>query len=114
MSDTNPTTLPPDTAAEIANIESEIGRFLAGTLAPEPMDARTDGALGGVLWTAPPPPAASAAFRARYSRYAGPQDALCCPSAISTVYFEVRTAGIVPGASVLVPLRVETAPNPAG
>ena len=35
MSDTNPMTLPPDTAAEIANIESEIGRFLAGTLAPE-------------------------------------------------------------------------------
>lgn len=90
------------------------GGGFAGTLAPEPMDARTDGALGGVLWTAPPPPGASAAFRARYSRYAGPQDALCCPSAISTVYFEVRTAGIVPGASVLVPLRVETAPNPAG
>jgi sulfite reductase (ferredoxin) len=35
MSDTNPTSLPSDTAAEITNIESEIGRFLAGTLAPE-------------------------------------------------------------------------------
>ncbi|HZN03828.1 MAG TPA: nitrite reductase, partial [Candidatus Polarisedimenticolia bacterium] len=35
MSDTNPTSLPSETAAEIANIESEIGRFLAGTLAPE-------------------------------------------------------------------------------
>ena len=35
MTDLNPTSLPPSTAAEIANIESEIGRFLDGTLPPE-------------------------------------------------------------------------------
>ena len=33
--ETTRNTLPPDTAAEIDNIEAEIGRFLAGTLAPE-------------------------------------------------------------------------------
>ena len=42
------------------------GNSFAGTLAPEPMDSRTDGALGSVLWTAPPPPGASAALQARY------------------------------------------------
>ncbi|HZN04048.1 MAG TPA: nitrite/sulfite reductase [Candidatus Polarisedimenticolia bacterium] len=35
MNELDSTSLPPETAAEIANIESEIGRFLAGTLAPE-------------------------------------------------------------------------------
>jgi sulfite reductase (ferredoxin) len=35
MSDTTRTTLPPETAAEIANIEAEIGRFLDGSLPPE-------------------------------------------------------------------------------
>ena len=35
MTDLDPRSLPPSTAAEIANIEAEIGRFLAGTLPPE-------------------------------------------------------------------------------
>jgi hypothetical protein len=90
------------------------GGAFAGTLSPQPMDARADGAYSSLLWVSPPPPGAISSFQASYSRYLGPQDALCCPAATSTVTFEVRIAGIVPGGRVLVPLQVQTFPNQSG
>jgi hypothetical protein len=87
------------------------GGRLAGTLAPRPMDARTDGAVdlpvvddrGGV----------EAGFR----RYA-PSDPLCCPSRTSTVTFRVETRpeGPVLGAGPVRTARNEVpgaAPPPA-
>ena len=54
----------------------------AGTLAPKPMDSRTDGALGRVSLQSP------RQLIAEYLRYEK-SDALCCPSRISRVTFEV-------------------------
>ena len=59
------------------------GRF-AGTLAPRPMDARTDGAAQvPQLWSAD-------AIVVPFSRYAS-GDPLCCPSRLSTVQYRVET-----------------------
>ncbi len=57
------------------------GRF-AGTVAPRPMDSRTDGAAQvPQLWTA-------GALSVAFSRYAK-GDPLCCPSRVSTVQYRV-------------------------
>jgi heat shock protein HslJ len=57
------------------------GRF-AGTLAPHPMNSRTDGAAQlPQLWSAD-------AIAVTFSRYAG-TDPLCCPSRVSTVQYRV-------------------------
>ena len=58
----------------------------AGTIAPQPMLARTDGAAIDVhLWQANQ-------VTATYTRY-GPDDPLCCPASLAAVTFELqRTA----------------------
>jgi hypothetical protein len=54
----------------------------AGTIAPEPMNSRTDGAAGDVnLWYAD-------SISAEYHRYA-PDDPLCCPSGSTSVDFTI-------------------------
>ena len=54
----------------------------AGTLAPEPMASRSDGASDGAnLWSAD-------TISAQYRRYA-PEDALCCPSGSTYVEFTI-------------------------
>lgn len=59
----------------------------AGTLSPQPMDSRTDGALNEVSIQA------NDRLTAQYERYTD-ADPLCCPSRIATVEFEVdRTQG---------------------
>lgn len=54
----------------------------AGTLSPEPMGSRTDGALSRVFLQEGP------RLAAEYWRYA-PDDPLCCPSRTTVVTFEV-------------------------
>ena len=54
----------------------------AGTLAPEPMDARTDGSLGDVRLSSP------TELGAEFARYTS-RDALCCPSQTSTVRYTI-------------------------
>lgn len=57
------------------------GEF-AGTLSPEPMASRSDGASDGAnLWSAD-------TISAQYRRYA-PDDALCCPSGSTYVEFTI-------------------------
>jgi hypothetical protein len=55
----------------------------AGTLAPAPMDSRTDGALGRVSLSSP------TQLTAEYSRYEK-SDALCCPSRITRITFDIE------------------------
>jgi heat shock protein HslJ len=71
----------------------------AGTLSPQPMDSRTDGALGRVSLQ-------SGRLTADYVRYAS-DDPLCCPSRTTTVVFEV--SGNPPVAK-----PVSTSATPAG
>jgi heat shock protein HslJ len=56
----------------------------AGTLSPQPMDSRIDGALARVSFQG------ATRLTADYARYT-PADALCCPSRTTTVTFEVAT-----------------------
>lgn len=56
----------------------------AGTLAPRPMDSRTDGAIARV-WLQD-----GGRLAVEYQRYAA-SDPLCCPSGTTTVVFEVGT-----------------------
>ena len=58
----------------------------AGTLSPQPMDSRTDGALERVSLQS------GARLRADYARY-GAKDALCCPSGTTHVVFDIATDG---------------------
>ncbi|NJL49210.1 MAG: LppP/LprE family lipoprotein [Leptolyngbyaceae cyanobacterium SM2_5_2] len=61
----------------------------SGTLAPEPMDARTDGSLVSVdLYR-------QGYLSATFNRYT-PEDPLCCPSAYSFLFYEVDTQGEAP------------------
>jgi hypothetical protein len=55
----------------------------AGTLSPQLMDSRTDGALGRVALLT------KSRLTAAYSRYAA-TDALCCPSGTTSVVFEIE------------------------
>lgn len=59
------------------------GEF-AGTLSPEPMDSRTDGALGHITLHS------GTQLTAEYSRYEE-SDPLCCPSRRTVVTFEIAT-----------------------
>jgi len=59
-----------------------------GTLSPQPMDSRTDGALSRV-WLQ-----SAARLTAEYARYAE-KDALCCPSRTTSVVFEITSDGRV-------------------
>ena len=61
------------------------GRF-AGTLAPRPMDSRSDGAAQAPeLWSA-------GTLSVTFSRYTG-RDPLCCPSRVSTVQYRIDVRG---------------------
>lgn len=60
----------------------------AGTLSPAPMDSRTDGALSGVSLSS------GTRLTAEYTRYTS-SDALCCPSRITRVVFEIPKSGPV-------------------
>ena len=76
----------------------------AGTLAPKPMDARTDGSISSLnvpLYNA-------TEISADFVRYSA-QDALCCPHATTTVMYHVQT-GTRPRVA---PLSTETHANPA-
>ena len=61
-----------------------VGGVFAGTLSPEPMDSRSDGALNRVTLRD------GRRLVAEYARY-GPKDALCCPSGTASVVFELGT-----------------------
>jgi hypothetical protein len=71
------------------------GQF-AGTISPDMMDSRTDGA-GDVRYFA-----ARDMIVAEYQRYA-PTDPLCCPSGAATVFFQVVHAAAGP---LLVPMSI--------
>ena len=71
--------------------------LFAGTLAPQPMDSRMDGALSRVFLQG------KNRLTAEYLRYA-PPDPLCCPSTTTDVVFEV--AGEPP---VVIPVSASTA-----
>jgi hypothetical protein len=71
----------------------------AGTLAPQPMDSRTDGALNRVTIQS------DRRVQAEYARY-GAKDPLCCPSRTTTVVFDIEQAP-----PVLKPLSVATVSN---
>jgi hypothetical protein len=60
----------------------------AGTLAPQPMDSRTDGALARVSLQS------ESRLMAEYQRYAA-SDALCCPSRTTTVVLDITKDGPV-------------------
>jgi uncharacterized lipoprotein YbaY len=61
-----------------------VGSNFAGTLAPEPMDARSDGVLVQAVLSSP------TEIFAEYARYTS-RDALCCPSQQSNVSFTIGT-----------------------
>jgi heat shock protein HslJ len=63
-----------------------VGNRVAGTLAPGPMDSRTDGALTSVKMTS------ETTLTAEYARYKA-ADALCCPSKIEAVTFVIKPDG---------------------
>jgi len=77
---------------------------LAGTLSPEIMSVRTDGALTGTRIFG-----AASPIIGEYARYT-PQDPLCCPSAKSEARFEIDRTGALP---VLVLRSVTTTPTSA-
>lgn len=60
----------------------------AGTLSPQPMDSRSDGALGQVFLQN------DRQLIAEYERY-GRSDPLCCPSRTTRVVFDIGNAGPV-------------------
>ena len=62
--------------------------LFAGTLSPQPMDSRTDGAIARVFLQS------ETRVIAEYQRYAG-SDPLCCPSRVTTVLFDVASDGPV-------------------
>jgi len=70
----------------------------AGTLAPRPMDSRTDGALYDVFLR-------QGRLSATYERYTA-KDPLCCASGTTTVEFEVGG-----GAPAIRPVSASTFPN---
>ncbi|HIK44144.1 MAG TPA: LppP/LprE family lipoprotein, partial [Leptolyngbyaceae cyanobacterium M65_K2018_010] len=80
------------------------GQF-AGSLSPTPMDSRTDGSLVETnLYQ-------QGYLSASFNRYT-PEDALCCPSASSLLFYQVETQQ---GWPVVVPqLPATTHPTAAG
>ena len=73
----------------------------AGTLAPRPMDSRTDGAIGRVIIKS------DRNLQAEYARY-GAADPLCCPSRTTRVMFDIETEP-----PMLRPVSAATLPNPS-
>ena len=71
----------------------------AGTLSPQPMDSRTDGAVSRVSLQS------DRRLAAEYARYTA-KDPLCCPSRTTSVAFEIAGDG-----PVLRPLSASTAPK---
>jgi LppP/LprE lipoprotein len=71
----------------------------AGTLAPQAMDSRTDGALGQVHLES------AGRLMAEYRRYA-PSDPLCCPSRTTSVVFAIAN-----DTPVLRPVSASTSSN---
>ena len=71
----------------------------AGTLSPQAMDSRIDGALGRISLQS------DSRLIAEYARYAA-TDPLCCPSRRTTVVFEIAN-----DASVVRPLSTSTSPS---
>ncbi|MBK9153458.1 MAG: YbaY family lipoprotein [Chloracidobacterium sp.] len=61
-----------------------VGNRFAGTLSPTPAGARSDGALGSVHLAGP------RRITAEFARYTS-QDALCCPSQMSFVEYEISS-----------------------
>jgi len=78
-----------------------------GTISPEPMASRTDGSETRVDLSPPLNAAQAPSLSADFSRYTD-EDALCCPSRISTVYYDIQ---LVEGGWVLVPTNVSTNPT---
>jgi hypothetical protein len=76
-----------------------VGGVFAGTLSPQPMDSRSDGALSRVTLES------KHRLSAEYLRYA-PGDALCCPSHTTNVEFEVAE-----NPPVVRPLSASTSPS---
>jgi len=76
------------------------GRF-AGTLSPQPMDSRTNGASNRIYLFR------ESELTAEFSRYKD-SDALCCPSASSSVTYQIQQQGGLP---VVVPVSVSTSPT---
>ncbi|MGH2586332.1 MAG: LppP/LprE family lipoprotein [Dehalococcoidia bacterium] len=80
-----------------------------GTISPQLMDSRTDGVVQDVnispSFSGMTPAAPS--LTASFSRYTA-NDALCCPSAVSTVNYEIQRA---PAGWVLVPKDASTMPT---
>ena len=76
-----------------------VHRMLAGTLSPNLMDSRTDGALDRVTFQG------GTRLLAEYRRYAR-QDPLCCPSRTTSVVFDFAT-----GTAVLRPVSASTSSN---
>ena len=60
----------------------------AGTLSPQPMDSRSDGALGRVYLQS------ESRLTAEYARYAD-KDPACCPSSTTSVQFEITRDGFL-------------------
>jgi hypothetical protein len=58
----------------------------AGTLAPKPMDARTDGSIANISVTLD----SASAIEVDFARY-NATDAMCCPHATTTVLYSVTT-----------------------
>jgi hypothetical protein len=73
-----------------------VSGVFAGTLSPQAMDSRTDGALGRVSLQS------ATRLIAEYQRYAA-TDPLCCPSRTTSVVFDIAT-----GAPVLRPASAST------
>ncbi len=78
------------------------GKF-AGTLSPQPVDDRIDGAF------AAPQLFESASFSVSYQRYAA-SDPFCCPSRTTSVSFKIKQEH---GAPVVVPVDASTTKNPS-
>jgi hypothetical protein len=76
----------------------------AGTVSPMPMDSRSDGAETDTHLFA------RDRLVVRYNRYAA-SDPLCCPSASSTVIFDIHET---PDGPVTTPATITTSPNSGG
>jgi hypothetical protein len=77
------------------------GQF-AGTIAPQAMNARTDGAAQSVNFFG----GSTARIFAEFARYT-PSDALCCPSSTSSVQYTIQVSP-----PLVIPNSVNTSPNP--
>ncbi len=82
-------------------------QHFVGTLSPEPMASRTDGAENQVFLSPSLSVARPPSVIADFSRYTD-ADALCCPSRISHVNYDIE---FVEGGWVLVPKSVSTDPT---